>query len=185
MFVFDAPPSRGTVAAGGALAVTLGILALVWPGITVGVAVALFAIYCFADAITKTVSIFRSDETTGDRMWLILIVLVDVAAGIVAIAYPGITAGALVIVVGLWAVITGGMELTAAWQLRGTHTGSGWHTVGGLLSIAAGVVLMIWPDIGAVSLAVVFGIYLVAYGTTLLVAAIATPSERDIGDALA
>jgi uncharacterized membrane protein HdeD (DUF308 family) len=110
---------------------------------------------------------------------------VDVAAGVVAIVYPGITAQALVIVIGVWALVSGSVEIAAAWRLRGTHTGSGWLTVGGVLSLVAGVLLIAWPNIGAVTLALVFGIYLLAYGTTLLAAAAITPKEHNVRDALA
>jgi uncharacterized membrane protein HdeD (DUF308 family) len=179
MFAFGAPTSRGHAALRGLVAAALGIACLVWPGITIGVAVALFAIYCFADAITQVVRLFRADDTAGQRVLMILLGLLDVAAGLVAIAYPGITAGALVIVIGIWAIVGGGAELAAAWSLRGS--GSGWFTVGGLLSIIAGVLLIVWPGIGAVSLAVVFGVYLVAYGITMLVSAAVAPSGSEVG----
>ena len=92
--------------------------------------------------------------------------LIDVAAGLVAVVYPGITAEVLAIVVGIWAIFGGSVELAGAWTGR-----SGWLAVGGLLTVAVGVVLIVWPSIGAVSLALVFGIYLLAYGVTLLVSA--------------
>jgi uncharacterized membrane protein HdeD (DUF308 family) len=69
-------------------------------------------------------------------------------------------------VVGIWAILGGPVELAGAWAGR-----SGWLAVGGLLAVAVGVVLIVWPSIGAVSLALVFGIYLLAYGITLLVSA--------------
>ena len=98
--------------------------------------------------------------------------LIDVAAGLVAVVYPGITAEVLAIVVGIWAIFGGSVELA------GERTGrSGWLAVGGLLTIAVGVVLIVWPSIGAVSLALVFGIYLLAYGITLLVSG-ATGTRR-------
>jgi uncharacterized membrane protein HdeD (DUF308 family) len=179
MLAFGAPISRGHAALRGLLAAILGIACLVWPGVTIGVAVALFAIYCFADAITQVVRLFSADDTVSQRVLMILLGLLDVAAGIVAIAYPGITAGVLVIVIGIWAIVGGGAELAAAWSLRGS--GAGWFTVGGLLSITAGVLLLIWPGIGAVSLAIVFGVYLVVYGITILVAAAIAPSGGEIG----
>jgi uncharacterized membrane protein HdeD (DUF308 family) len=45
---------------------------------------------------------------------------------------------------------------------------------GGILSILAGGTLIAWPGVGAVTLAILFGAYLLAYGVTLLVSAIAT-----------
>lgn len=179
MLAFGLPISRGHAARRGLLAAVLGIACLVWPGITIGVAVALFAIYCFADAITQVVRLFSADDSTSQRALMILLGLLDVAAGVVAIAYPGITAGALVIVIGIWAIIGGSGELAAAWSLRGS--GSGWFTVGGLLSIIAGVLLLAWPGIGAVSLAIVFGAYLLAYGIAMLAAAAVAPSGGEVG----
>ena len=183
MFTFAQPLSRGHAALRGLLAVVLGILCLAWPGISIGVAVALFTIYCFADAITQLVNLFRADDGVGQRMLMILLALIDVAAGIVAIAYPGITAGALVIVIGVWAIVAGAMQLGGAWQTRGA--GSGWLTFNGILSVIAGVLLVVWPDIGAVTLALVFGIYLLIYGVTLLVSASVTPRGGDVVDAFA
>jgi uncharacterized membrane protein HdeD (DUF308 family) len=116
---------------------------------------------------------------------MLLLALIDVAAAVVAIAYPGITTGALVIVIGVWAIFGGSMEIAATWNLRGIHSGSGWFTVGGLMSIFVGVLLIAWPNIGAVSLALVFGIYLLAYGVTLLVGAAVAPKARDLGSAFA
>src|SRR5262249_15029485 len=107
MLTFGAPLSRGHAVFPGVLAAASGILWLVWPGISIGVAVALFAIYCFADAITQVVNLFRSGETVSHRMLMILLGLIDVAAGVTAVAYPGITAGALVIVIGVWAMVGG------------------------------------------------------------------------------
>jgi uncharacterized membrane protein HdeD (DUF308 family) len=185
MFGFVSPLSRSDAAVRGTLAAVVGIIALVWPGITIGVAVALFAIYCLVDAVSKGVTLFRSGESAGDRATLLLVAVVDVAAGLVAIVYPGITAQALVIVIGVWALVSGSAEIGAAWRLRGTHPGSGWLTVGGVLSLVAGVLLIAWPNIGAVTLALVFGIYLLAYGATLLVGAAITAKDHNVRDALA
>jgi uncharacterized membrane protein HdeD (DUF308 family) len=181
MFAFGPPISRRNAALRGAVAAALGVACLVWPGITVGVAVALFAIYCFADAITQFVSFFRSDESTGRHVLMILLGLLDVAAGVIAVSYPGITAGALVIVIGIWAIVGGGLELAGAWSIAGP--GSGWLTVGGVLAIVAGVLLVAWPGIGAFTLAIVFGIYLLAYGLTMLLSAAVTPSGTEVGEA--
>jgi uncharacterized membrane protein HdeD (DUF308 family) len=180
MFAFGPPLSRGRAAAGGAVAAALGVASLAWPGITIGAAVALFAIYCFADAITQFVSFFRSDESTGRHVLMILLGLLDVTAGVVAIAYPGITAGALVIVIGLWAIVGGSIELASAWGIAGP--GAGWLTVGGILSIIAGVLLIAWPGVGAFTLAIVFGVYLLTYGLTMLVSAAASPRGREVGE---
>ena len=172
MLNFLKPPSRGHLAFLGIVAAALGVAVIVWPNITVGVAVALFAIYAFVNAIGQVVAMFTVERSVGRDILRLVMAVIDVAAGLVAVVYPGITAEVLAIVVGIWAVFGGSIELAGAWTGR-----SGWLAVGGLLSVAVGVVLIVWPSIGAVSLALVFGIYLLAYGITLLVSA-ATGTRR-------
>lgn len=176
MLALGAPISRGHAVVRGLLAAALGIACLVWPNVTIGVAVALFAVYCFVDAVTQTVTLFNRFDTAPHRVLMVLLILLDIAAGVIAIAYPGITAGVLVVVIGIWAIIGGAAELTAAWS----SSGSGWLTVGGLLSVLLGVLLIIWPGIGAVSLAVVFGVYLLAYGIMVLLAAATAPRGGEV-----
>jgi uncharacterized membrane protein HdeD (DUF308 family) len=185
MFAFGPPLSRRHAAIRGAIATVLGIVAVAWPGITIGVAVALFAIYCFSDAIIQLTAIFGIGRSTGGRAATVLVAIVDIGAAVVAIAYPGITAAVLVVVIGLWALVSGGLELAAAWRLRDAHMGSGWLTFGGVISIVAGVLLVVAPDIGALTIALVFGFYLLAYGISLLAAAAITPRNETVGDVVA
>jgi uncharacterized membrane protein HdeD (DUF308 family) len=177
MFAFGTI-SRGHAALRGALAIVLGAICVIWPGVTIGVIVALFAVYCFADAIMELSRLFGSGETAGRRILMLLMAVIDVGAGIAAIAYPGITTGVLVVVVGVWAMVTGGFELAAAWSL--SRSGSGWLALGGVLSVFVGILLVASPGIGAVSLALVFGIYLLAYGGSLVALAIATPEGERV-----
>jgi uncharacterized membrane protein HdeD (DUF308 family) len=67
----------------------------------------------------------------------------------------------------------------------GNRRGSGWFAIGGLLPVAAGVLLVGWPGRGAYSLALVFGIYLLAYGLTLLLGALMTRGDEAVGEAFA
>lgn len=158
--------SPGHLAFLGLVATALGVAAIVWPGVTIGVAVALFAVYCFVNAIGQLFALFTIERSVGRDILRLLLAVIDVAAGVVAVVYPGMTAEVLTIIVGFWAIFGGSIELAGAVTGR-----SGWLGVAGLLTVAAGVVLIAWPGIGAVSLALVFGIYLLAYGITLLVSA--------------
>jgi uncharacterized membrane protein HdeD (DUF308 family) len=185
MFGFGPPLSRRHAAIRGATAAVLGIVAIAWPGITIGVAVALFVIYCFVDAIVQLSATFDTGRSAGSRVVTVLVAIVDIGAAVVAIAYPGITAEVLVVVIGLWALVSGVLELAAAWRLRDADTGSGWLTLGGVLSVVAGILLVAAPDIGAFTIALVFGFYLLAYGISLLAAAAITPRNETVGDAVA
>ena len=159
----------------GLLATAVGVAALAWPGVTIGVAVALFAIYCFINAIGQLFAVFRVERSVGRDLLRVLLAVIDVAAGVVAVAYPGITAEVLAFIVGFWAIFGGSVELAGAWTGR-----NGWLAITGLLTVAAGIVLMSWPAIGAVSLALIFGIYLLSYGITLLVSAAQAKSRPNL-----
>lgn len=152
----------------GLLAIAIGIVSVAWPNVTVGAAVILFAIYAFAAAITDAMRAFSSDRAGPVAGWLLLAVL-SAAAGVVALVWPGITALVLVIWVAIWALVTGIIEVALAFrQGEGAGERAMWILTG-LVSIALGVVLFIWPDIGAVSLATVFGLFSLVYGTAAVV----------------
>jgi uncharacterized membrane protein HdeD (DUF308 family) len=97
-----------------------------------------------------------------------------VAAGVVAIAWPGITAYALTIWIGIWAVVSGVGEIATAFAADDTAGDRALFGLTGLLSVALGVVLFARPDIGAVSLAQVFGLFSLALGVSSLVLAAST-----------
>jgi uncharacterized membrane protein HdeD (DUF308 family) len=176
MFTFDQPLSCKDAAIRGGLAVVLGGVLMAWPGITIGTVVALFAIYLFADAAVSAVRLFDRGRDAGDRVLLGLRAVIEVAAAITAIAYPGITASVMTVVVGIYAIVAGGVELAAAGRLSKLGlSGTGWLIVSGLLALVTGIALVVWPSIGAVTLALVFGAYLAISGVMLLISAAMTP----------
>jgi uncharacterized membrane protein HdeD (DUF308 family) len=160
----------------GIVALVLGVVFLIWPGVTIGTALALFAIFCFVDATVALVRLFSAGQPAGDRVLQILRVVVDVAAAVVVIAWPGPSAEVLTVVIGIYAIVIGVFELTASGALsRAGGQSTGWLVATGVLSILAGILLIVWTNIGAVTLAVVFGAYLAAYGIVMLVSAARAP----------
>jgi uncharacterized membrane protein HdeD (DUF308 family) len=88
---------------------------------------------------------------------------------VVALAWPGPTALVLVLIVGTWAVIAGVVEIGAAFA-AGEPTGvRALFILGGLVSIAFGAVLFARPGVGAITLALLFGLYNLVYGARTLV----------------
>ncbi len=172
-------PTRGVLVTRGILALVVGIICLAWPGITLGAVVIVFAVLAFVDAVNQIAAMFDR-ESAGERVWRGLIALFDIAAAVVAIVWPGITILALVLVVGVWAIIAGVVECYIAYQTRGLGR-SGWLAAAGVLAVIYGVVLFVWPGIGAYVLAVLFGIALVARGVMWLVLAWAVGGTRRTG----
>ena len=148
----------------------IGIVAVAWPGITVGAFVLLFAVYAFILAGTELIRAFTS-RTAGPVIGRLLLAVLDVAAGVLALVWPGVTALALVIVVAIWAFIAGVFELVMAFQSGETAGERAMWGLTGLVSVALAVVLAIRPDIGAISLAEVFGLFSIVSGVSSLVIA--------------
>ncbi len=121
----------------GVLAIIAGIVALAWPGVTVLALVILFAVYAFMDAGLQTVRAFSSPGA-GPVFGHLLLGLVDIAAGVIALAWPGPTALVLVIVVGAWAFVGGFFEFFAGFQSGETAGTRAMFILGGLVSIAFG-----------------------------------------------
>ena len=110
----------------GVLAIIVGAIALAWPGVTILALVILFAIYAFIGAGLQAMRAFSSG-TAGPVFGHLFLGLVDVAAGVIALVWPGPTALTLVLIVGIWAVTGGFFEIFAAFQsgeTAGTRPGA-------------------------------------------------------------
>jgi uncharacterized membrane protein HdeD (DUF308 family) len=152
----------------GLLAIVVGIVSVAWPGVTVGAFVILFAIYAFIAAVLDAVRAFTS-RRAGPVVGYLLLAVLSLAAGVGALVWPSITAYVLVIWIAAWALVTGIFEVVLAFQ-RGEAAGErALWAITGLISVALGIVLAIRPDIGAVSLATVFGLFSIVYGISALV----------------
>ncbi len=154
----------------GLLAVAIGVVSVAWPNVTVGAIVILFAVYAFIAAAADGVRAFGG-RSAGPVIGYLLLALLDVVAGIAALAWPGITALVLTIWIAVWAFVSGVIEVAMAFR-QGEDAGErAMWALTGLVSIALGIVLAIRPDLGAVSLAMVFGLFSIVYGISTLVLA--------------
>ena len=151
----------------GILAVITAIIALAWPSVTVLALVILFAVYAFTAAALQAARAFSS-RTAGPVTGHLLLGLVDLAAGVIALAWPGPTALVLVLIVGVWAITAGLVEFSAAFasgEPAGTRV---MFILGGLVTIAFGAVLCARPGLGAITLALLFGLFNLIAGTWML-----------------
>jgi uncharacterized membrane protein HdeD (DUF308 family) len=155
----------------GVLAIIAGIVALAWPGVTVLALVIIFAVYAFSDAVVQGTRAFSSGGA-GPVLGHLLLGLIDIAAGVAAVAWPGPTALVLVLVVGIWAVIGGAAEFGLAFAAGETAGTRALLLLGGLVSIAFGVVLFSRPSVGAVTIALLYGLFALCYGVAQITAGI-------------
>ena len=163
------------VALRGVAAILFGVLALVWPGITVFALVMVFGAYALVDGAFTLVAAFGDRDggrTRGSRAWLFARGIAGILTGIIAAVWPGITALALLWLIAFWAMVAGVFDIVAAFQLRKEMRREWLLALSGALSVLFGVLLLVWPAAGVLTLVVLIGIAAIAFGITLLMLAL-------------
>lgn len=150
-------------------AIIFGVIALLWPDLTVGAMVIIFGVFAIADGIADIAGAFVFGGVPGEsRLIRGLLGLVSIGAGIVALLWPDITALALLYVVAIWAIMIGVGEIVAAIRLREVIEGEWLLGLGGLLAIVFGVIAIIFPGSGILALTWLVGAYAILFGITLV-----------------
>jgi len=153
----------------GVLGIVFGCIALIFPGPTMLSLVLLFSAYMLVDGAAGIISAARAIRRKEDRWGLLVFEgLLNIAVGVMAFLWPGITVLAFVLLVAAWAIVSGGLMTAAGFRLNVDH-GRWWLVLGGLLSLAYGVLLIITPLIGAIVLTWWLGAYALAFGIALVV----------------
>jgi uncharacterized membrane protein HdeD (DUF308 family) len=153
----------------GVLGIMFGILALIFPGPTILSLVLLFSAYMLVDGIFGIISAVRAIRRKEDRWGLLIFEgLLDIATGVVAFLWPALTVVAFVWLIAAWAIVSGGLMTAAGFRLNIEH-GRWWLVLGGLLSLAYGVLLIITPLIGAVVFTWWLGAYALVFGVALVI----------------
>lgn len=152
----------------GLAAIAFGILAFLWPHITVTVLVFLWGAYALVDGVFAIAAGIKSYEKSK-RWWVLLLEgLLSVAAGVLAFVIPGITALVLLLLIAAWAIVTGAFEIGAAIQLRKYITGEWLLALAGAASVLFGFALLINPNAGAIAVVWLIGAYAVLFGVLLV-----------------
>jgi uncharacterized membrane protein HdeD (DUF308 family) len=153
----------------GMLAILFGVLAFFAPTYGIAILVGLFAAWAIIDGVGNLIAGIR---TRGrDRSWWLEVLegLVSVGAGVIAVLLPGYAAQALVLIIAAWAVITGTIEIVMAVRLRRVIDNEIWMALAGAASIIFGIVLVLFPAAGAVSLVWLIGSFAIAFGGFLII----------------
>ena len=147
----------------GILAIVFGIVTFVSPGLTVALLLGFFAAYCLIDGVTSLFATFKG----GKSLWYVLGAVVSLGAGVIALMRPGLTAIALLIVIGVWAIVKGVAEIVAGFQLRKEIEGELWMMLSGLASLVFGLIVIFRPGAGALALLWMIGAFLILKGILL------------------
>jgi uncharacterized membrane protein HdeD (DUF308 family) len=164
----------GWIVVRGVAGVIFGVLAFIWPAITLAVLVLFWGAYAVADGVLALIAAFRVRDR-GKPFWALVIVgVLGLAAGLLTFFWPGVTALALLAFIAAWALLMGIFQIVAAIRLRKAIQHEWLLALSGVLSVIFGA-LMLWnPGAGALaviwviaSYATVFGILLIALGFSL------------------
>jgi uncharacterized membrane protein HdeD (DUF308 family) len=124
-------------------------------------------------------------RTRGEPHWVWTIVqgVVSVLAGVLALIWPGLTALALLFVVAFWAIVLGIGEIGGAFASRRRRSTSwGWTLAAGILNVIFGILLLIWPASGILTLVWLVGIFTLVGGLALIVLAFRVRSVATSAD---
>jgi uncharacterized membrane protein HdeD (DUF308 family) len=145
-----------------------GIITFLWPGITFMALVFLFAAYALVDGVVNLAGAIHA--IAAHERWGALLFegIAGIAAAVITFFSPGITALALVLVIAVWAILTGIAEIAAAARLRRLIPGEWLLAVSGVLSIVFGVLVLAVPFAGALVISLWFGAYALIFGVALV-----------------
>jgi uncharacterized membrane protein HdeD (DUF308 family) len=153
----------------GVAAIIFGVLAWIWPGLALLTLVYLFGAFAIVDGVSALIALVRGEPHLRRHGWAVGIIgIVGIGAGIIAFIYPGITAIALLYVVAAWAIVMGIFQVLAAIRLRREVKGELWLAIAGIFTALFGVLLVVAPGTGLVSLVWIVGIWSVVYGAMTL-----------------
>lgn len=161
----------GLVLAYGLITAALGIAMLVWPQATLVVAATLFAAFLIANGVFQVIAAFSSTAVSGGIRALVgLLGALSFLVGLLCLRSPLQTMVVIALVVGAWWLISGVIETVAA-IAGGPAPHRGWRIAMGLVSVAAGVLVLMYPGISLGTFVLVLGIWLVVYGAIAVVSA--------------
>lgn len=151
----------------GALSIVFGVLTFIWPGLTLVVLVLLYGGFAFADGVLAIAASIKGGSP-APRWWLALIGLFGIAAGVLTLLWPEITAIVLLILIAAYAIVSGIFQIVGAVALRKEIDGEWLLIASGVLSVAFGVLLAMWPGAGAIAMVLVIGAYAIVFGVLLV-----------------
>lgn len=151
----------------GIAAVVFGVIAFLLPVQAVVVLALLFGAYLLVDGVFAIIAAIAA--AARHTRWGLLLAegVIDILVGLLALAAPGAVIVGVLWVMAAWAVVTGALMLVAAFRVPAGH-GNWLLGLGGVVSVVWGVLLWLWPFVGAIVLTLWLGAYAVIFGVALI-----------------
>jgi len=163
---------------GGLLVLGLGIVMLVWPHVTMKVVAVLLAILFFQFAVVQIIRAF-ADVGAGGPARTVMAVSGGLAAllGFLVLRSPLQTVVIIALVVGAWLVVRGVFDIVEG--TSGAALDRGLSIALGVISVAAGAIVLLQPRLSLKVFVIVLGVWMVLYGLLLITSAIRLGRNRN------
>ena len=159
----------------GVVALLFGIMVAVRPGPSLFALVLVFGAFAL---VGGAFALGAGIVGEGGRRWeLILDGVIGLAAGFITFVHPMVTAIGLYSFIAAWALVTGALEVAAAYRLR-REVRTGWMAFAGISSILFGVLLIALPAAEILALTWLISIYGIAFGVMFITLAFRVRSAR-------
>jgi uncharacterized membrane protein HdeD (DUF308 family) len=154
------------VLAGGLLLIAVGVMLLVWPNVTLTIVAILIGAGLVVSGVVRLWEGFTSDsESGGMRAAYVVIGLLAILAGLYCLRHHALSLFLVAFVTGVYFIVHGVSDLGVA--LSAKVPGRALRGVLGVFSIAAGILMVVWPGITLVLLLTLVGAWLIFYGLVL------------------
>src|SRR5213595_3556751 len=148
----------------GVAAIIFGIVAFVYPGLTIAVLVLLFGAWILVDGVFRVIGAIGHRASDKEWGFDLIIGIMGIIIGFLTFHAPRITALALIIYIAAWALMIGATEIALAIKLPREIKGEWFLILMGLASIIFAVLLLWNPAIGASALIFLIGWYAIVFG---------------------
>ncbi|MEU6371100.1 HdeD family acid-resistance protein [Streptomyces sp. NPDC046931] len=160
----------------GLAGITLGVIALVWPGATLRVAGVLFGVYLLVTGVFQLAAAFGAHVPGHLRVLHFITGAASILLGLICFRGPLESILLLALWIGFSWLLRGTTE-TAAAASAPDMPARDWHLVFGILGALAGIVMIIMPFVTIATLTLVVGVMAIVLGLTEVVRAIRTRVE--------
>jgi uncharacterized membrane protein HdeD (DUF308 family) len=158
------------VGALGVLSIVAGVLAIAYPDITLLVLGVIVGVYFIIfGTIWVMLGVSEPLQSTGGRILRIVVGFLGLLAGLTCLARPGAGVLALLIALSFWFILVGVSDLARATEVHENRWVAG---ILGVVSIAAGVIIVANPNIGLATLALLAGIGFIVRGSVEVMASL-------------
>ena len=148
----------------GILALILGIFALFFPEVVYLSIVLIIGVFALVDGSIALFSAFTSNAKSEHWWWIIFEGVLGVSLGLLTVFRPAAMAEVWMILIAVWAILTGILEIITAVALRKVIQGEIWMILGGVVSLVFGILLLIYPAAGAIAFGIIIGLFAILFG---------------------